>query len=61
MARSFCVYILASCSRNLYGGVTNNLERRLIEHREGKVKDFTTRLAFTVSFTSSSTKTSAMQ
>jgi predicted GIY-YIG superfamily endonuclease len=61
MARSFCVYILASCSRNLYGGVTNNLERRLIEHREGKVKGFTTRLAFTVSFTSSSTKTSAMQ
>ena len=43
MARSFCVYILASCSRNLYGGVTNNLERRLIEHREGKVKGFTTR------------------
>jgi putative endonuclease len=43
MTRSFCVYILASRSRNLYVGVSNNLERRLIEHREGKVKGFTTR------------------
>jgi putative endonuclease len=43
MARSFCVYILASRSRNLYVGVTNNLARRLIEHRGGKVKGFTTR------------------
>ena len=43
MARSFCVYILASRSRNLYVGVTNNLDRRLIEHREGTVRGFTTR------------------
>jgi predicted GIY-YIG superfamily endonuclease len=28
---------------NLYVGVTNNVERRLVEHREGKVKGFTTR------------------
>jgi putative endonuclease len=43
MSRSFCIYILASRSRNLYVGVTNNLERRLVEHREGTVKGFTTR------------------
>jgi putative endonuclease len=42
MARSFCVYILASRSRTLYTGITNNLERRLTEHREGKVPGFTT-------------------
>jgi putative endonuclease len=34
MARDYFVYILASESRELYIGVTNNLERRLSEHRE---------------------------
>src|SRR5712692_8368114 len=43
MNRTYCVYILASRSRNLYTGVTGNLERRLIEHREGLVPGFTTR------------------
>ena len=43
MDRSYCVYILASRSRNLYTGVTNNLHRRLVEHREGKVPGFTSR------------------
>jgi putative endonuclease len=41
MGRTYCVYILASRSRNLYVGVTNNLERRLIEHRDGLVPGFT--------------------
>ena len=41
MPRSFCVYILASRSRTLYTGITNNLQRRLNEHREGKVPGFT--------------------
>jgi putative endonuclease len=41
MPRSFCVYILASRSRSLYTGITNNLQRRLAEHREGKVPGFT--------------------
>src|SRR5215467_985031 len=33
--RTYYVYILASRSRNLYTGVTNNLEVRLQQHREG--------------------------
>jgi putative endonuclease len=43
MDRTFCVYILASRSRNLYVGVTNNLERRITEHREGLVPGFASR------------------
>lgn len=40
----FCfVYIIASRSHNLYAGVTNNLERRLFEHREGRVRGFAKR------------------
>jgi len=30
----FFVYILGSRSRNLYVGLTNNLRRRVVEHRE---------------------------
>jgi putative endonuclease len=33
MARTYFVYILASETRELYVGVTNNLDRRLAEHR----------------------------
>ncbi len=43
MARTYCVYILASRSRNFYVGVTNNLEQRLRQHREGLVPGFTSR------------------
>jgi len=43
MSRTHCVYILASRSRSLYAGVTDNLERRMIEHRQGLVPGFTTR------------------
>jgi putative endonuclease len=41
MARTYWVYILASRSRNLYTGVTNNALRRMTEHREGLVPGFT--------------------
>jgi putative endonuclease len=34
--RPFYVYILASDTRELYVGITNNLVRRIIEHREGR-------------------------
>src|SRR5713101_3979966 len=43
MNRTYCVYILASRSRNLYTGVTDDLQRRMVEHREGLVPGFTTR------------------
>jgi putative endonuclease len=39
----FCVYILASRSRRLYTGVTNDLARRVREHREKRVPGFTAR------------------
>lgn len=35
MPRVFYVYILASDSRELYVGITNNLIRRIAEHRQG--------------------------
>jgi putative endonuclease len=40
--RQYWVYILASLNRTLYTGVTNNLEIRLAQHREGK-HGFTTK------------------
>lgn len=43
MNRAYCVYILASRSRNLYTGVTSNLQRRMVEHRERLVPGFTSR------------------
>jgi putative endonuclease len=43
MSRTYWVYTLASRSRNLYTGVTNDLERRMIEHRQGLVPGFTAR------------------
>lgn len=35
MPRQYSVYILASKSRELYIGVTNDLARRMAEHRAG--------------------------
>lgn len=43
MSNTYCVYILASRSRNLYTGMGNNLERRMIEHRQVLVPGFTSR------------------
>jgi putative endonuclease len=43
MSGSYLVYILASRSRALYTGVTNDLGRRLAEHRGGIVPGFTSR------------------
>lgn len=39
----YYVYILASRSRNLYTGVTNNISRRMWEHRKGEMAGFTKR------------------
>ena len=41
--KTYYVYILTNRSRTLYIGVTNDLYRRLKEHREGKAGSFTTR------------------
>jgi len=43
MSRTYWIYVLASRSRNLYTGVTNDLQRRMIEHRQGLVPGFTSR------------------
>ena len=41
MSRTYWVYTLASRSRTLYTGVTNDVQRRVIEHRQGLVPRFT--------------------
>jgi putative endonuclease len=43
MEKLYYVYILASRSRVLYTGVTNDLMRRTFEHRQGLVPGFTSR------------------
>ena len=43
MDKTYVVYILASRSRNLYTGVTNSLQRRLVQHREELVPEFSLR------------------
>jgi len=42
-AMPYYVYILSSRSRNLYVGVTNNITRRVAEHRQELVPGFTKR------------------
>jgi len=39
--KQYYVYIMSSRSRNLYTGVTNNLERRVWQHKNGLLKGFT--------------------
>ena len=41
LEKTYFVYLLASKSRRLYVGVTNNLERRLYEHKQKLVDGFT--------------------
>lgn len=38
---NYYTYILASRSRVLYVGITNNLERRVAEHKTGEIPGFT--------------------
>ena len=43
MPRTFFVYIMTNRSGTLYVGVTNDLERRVFEHKEKLVPGFTAR------------------
>jgi putative endonuclease len=45
--RSYYVYIVASLSRTLYTGVTNDLERRVVEHKSGTGSRFVSRYRVT--------------
>ena len=39
--KQYCVYILTNKARTLYVGVTNNLERRVYEHKHKLIPGFT--------------------
>ena len=42
-SRVYCVYLMSSLSRTLYIGVTNQLDRRVLEHKQENVGSFTAR------------------
>ncbi len=39
----YCVYVLASRSRTLYTGVTGDLQRRVLQHKQGVIEGFARR------------------
>jgi len=39
--KRYYVYILSSLSGTLYIGITNNLEKRMVEHKERLIPGFT--------------------
>ena len=42
--RQYCVYIMTNAHNTvLYTGVTNNLQRRVLEHKSGKGSKFTSK------------------
>jgi len=41
--KTYYVYIMSSLSQTLYTGVTNDLDRRVFEHKEGRKGSFTSR------------------
>ncbi len=45
--KEYYVYIMASKSRVLYTGVTNNLQRRVYEHKQKQIQGFTSKYNIT--------------
>jgi putative endonuclease len=43
----YCVYIIANVTGMLYVGVTNNITRRVLEHKSKRLKGFTSRYNLT--------------
>lgn len=41
MSKIYFVYIMTNRSKTLYTGITNNLERRVLEDKEKKIPGFT--------------------
>ena len=47
MTGQYYIYILANISRRLYVGMTNNLERRIYEHKQKLLPGFTSKYNIT--------------
>ena len=44
MDKQYCVYIITNIANSvLYTGVTNDLKRRIVEHKEGLIEGFSKR------------------
>src|ERR1041384_4712457 len=63
MSKEYYVYIMTNKSRTLYTGVTNDLMRRVYEHKNKLVKGFTNRynIQFLVYYESTSSIRSAIE
>ena len=48
MSKEYYVYIMTNKSRTLYTGVTNDLERRVYEHKQKMVPGFTSKYNITL-------------
>ena len=47
MSKTYYIYIMTNATRTLYVGVTNNLERRVYEHKSKQIEGFTKRYNLT--------------
>jgi len=46
--KQYYVYIMTNKSRTLYTGITNNLERRVYEHKQKTIEGFTSKYNITM-------------